>query len=69
MEKYQICLDAYQREAYGAEVLLAVDGKYAGYLLISDTVKKDAKEAVASLKRQNIFPLCSLEMQKRAPKQ
>ena len=55
MEKYQICLDAYQREAYGAEVLLAVDGKYAGYLLISDTVKKDAKEAVESLKRQNIF--------------
>ena len=54
MEKYHISLDKYENTAYGAEVLIAIDGKYAGYLVISDTIKKGAKEAVQRLKRQNI---------------
>lgn len=54
MEKFQISLKGYQNDTYGAEVLLAVDGKYAGYLVVSDTVKKDAKEAIQKLKKQNI---------------
>lgn len=39
---------------YGTEVLLSVNGKYAGCLVIADTVKKDAKEAVSSMKRQQV---------------
>ena len=34
----------------GTVVHVAVDGKYAGYILISDVIKDGAKEAIASLK-------------------
>ena len=54
MEKFQVSLKDYKNDAYGAEVLIAIDGKYAGYVLISDTIKKDAKEAVRRLKNLNI---------------
>ena len=37
---------------YGTKVLVAIDGKYAGYILISDTLKGDAKGAVEKLKQQ-----------------
>lgn len=38
----------------GTEVHVAVDGRYAGYILISDVVKPGAKEAVAGLKRAGV---------------
>lgn len=55
MEKYKVSLKEYKNDAYGAEALVAIDGKYAGYLLISDTIKEDAKSAVQRLNRQGIF--------------
>ena len=54
LEQNQVDLSAYQPKTYGTEVLLAVDGVYAGYLVISDTVKEDASQAVAAMKQQNI---------------
>ena len=54
LEQNQVDLSAYQPKAYGTEVLLAVDGVYAGYLVISDTVKEGASQAVAAMKQQNI---------------
>lgn len=41
-------------EGYGTQVLLAVNGYYAGSLIIADTVKEDAKAAVSAIKRQGI---------------
>ena len=41
-------------QEYGTRVLVAVDGKYAGYILIADTLKDGAKAAVAKLKEQGI---------------
>lgn len=38
----------------GTEVHVAIDGKYAGYILISDVVKPNAKEAVAGLKAAGV---------------
>ncbi len=38
----------------GTEVHVAIDGRYAGYILISDVVKPGAKEAVAGLKRAGV---------------
>ena len=38
----------------GTVVYLAVDGIYAGYILISDVVKPEAKEAIAALKKAGI---------------
>ncbi|MDE6845774.1 MAG: cadmium-translocating P-type ATPase [Lachnospiraceae bacterium] len=41
-------------ERIGTEVHVAVDGAYAGYILISDMVKPNAKEAVAGLKAAGV---------------
>lgn len=38
----------------GTEVHVAVDGKYAGYILISDIVKPNAKAAIAGLKAAGV---------------
>lgn len=35
-------------------VVLAVDGKYAGYITIADEIKEDAKQAIADMHRLNI---------------
>lgn len=47
-------LSACRTEDYGTEVLLAVNGNYAGCLVIADTVKKDARAAVSAMKRQGV---------------
>lgn len=47
-------------ECVGTEVHVAVDGKYAGYVLISDVVKPGAKEAVADLKRAGVKEIVML---------
>lgn len=39
----------------GTVVLVAVDGSFAGYLLIADTVKADAEDAVKKLKAKGLF--------------
>jgi Cd2+/Zn2+-exporting ATPase len=39
------------REHVGTVIHVAVDGSYAGHIVISDQVKADAKEAVAQLKQ------------------
>ncbi len=38
----------------GSVVYIAVDGAYAGYILVADTIKKDAKPAMGRLKRLNV---------------
>ncbi len=47
-------LNGCRTENYGTEVLLAVNGNYAGCLVIADTVKADAKTAVFAMKRQGV---------------
>lgn len=54
MEQYQVDLINGPKGSYGTEVLVAVDGEFAGFLVISDTIKKDAVSAVQELKRQKI---------------
>lgn len=38
----------------GAGIYVAIDGVYAGYIIISDEVREDAREAVAGLKRLGV---------------
>ncbi len=52
MKEQGVDCSRYQNEGYGTEVLLAVEGIYAGHLLISDTIKKDAKIAIEKLNTQ-----------------
>lgn len=40
--------------AYGSEVLMAVDGSYAGRISIADRLKEDTVEAVAGLRRRGL---------------
>lgn len=54
MEQYRVDLTNGPKGSYGTEVLVAVDGEFAGFLVISDTIKKDAVSAVQELKRQKI---------------
>ena len=49
MQKYNVPVDQ-TMSAVGAEVLVAVNGTYAGRLLISDTVKSDAAASIKRLK-------------------
>ena len=41
-------------ENAGTEIHVAVDGQYAGYILISDVVKEHSKKAIAGLKQNGI---------------
>ena len=54
MEKFHIKLSAHSQSSHGTEVFLAVNGMFAGYILISDTIKPEAENAVASLKRLHV---------------
>ena len=51
MEKEGISLSSYEKQSFGSEVLVSINGTFAGHLVISDTVKKDAKSSVAKINR------------------
>ena len=50
MDKYDVNMDQAAQAGFGAEVFVAIDGVYAGMLVISDTIKADAKSAISRLK-------------------
>ena len=52
MQKYEIDCELY--EGNGTVVYIAVDGVYAGYIVISDTIKNGIKEAINSLKKSGV---------------
>ena len=54
MDSFKIDYSSYTAAASGSEVLVAEDGKYLGQLLINDTLKDDAVEAIAALKKQGL---------------
>ena len=58
-EKFMDEVGAAWKECYkvGTIIHVAVDGKYAGHVVISDAIKPHAKEAVAELGAENIFML------------
>ncbi len=58
MESEQI--DFTKTEAIGTVVYVAVDGSYAGHIIISDEVKDDSKEALLGLKNMGIKKLVML---------
>ena len=54
MDRFHVDLGKYQESSYGSQVLVAVDGVLAGYFSVADTVKGDAKSAVANMKKMGI---------------
>ena len=55
MEAKNVDISAYQKENFGTEVFVALNGKFVGNIVISDTVKEDAKDAIAAVKKQGII--------------
>ncbi|MCX2584568.1 heavy metal translocating P-type ATPase [Pedobacter sp. MR22-3] len=49
LEKYHIAFDLEIKAIEESIVLMAVDGKYAGYVVIADEIKEDAAEAIKQL--------------------
>ena len=54
MQRYNIATTGYVEASYGSEVLVAKNGLYLGQILINDTIKEDAKEAIKSLKAMGL---------------
>ena len=54
MAQYHVTGDYPNTTSYGTEVFLAKDGVLIGAIVIADTLKDDAKSAIASLKAQNL---------------
>ena len=54
MDQFHIDLSAYQKKGFGSEVLIALNGKFEGHIVISDTIKAEAKSAIAALKKLGI---------------
>ncbi len=44
----------------GTTVYISINSKYAGYILISDKIKKDAKEAISGLKKNGVRQITML---------
>lgn len=54
LKKFSIAYDQTIDAEADTIVVLAVDGKYAGYLTIADEIKADSKQAIADMHRLNI---------------
>ena len=54
MEQHSVSVDQVPEKGFGAEVFVAINGVYAGMLMVSDTIKADAKSAVSRLKSLNL---------------
>jgi Cu+-exporting ATPase len=55
-ESQKIIIEQKMEAGYGV-VLVAIDGRFSGYIAISDTIKSNAKEIIDNLKYQNITPV------------
>ncbi len=54
LEEHQVDIRAAAGDQHGTEVLVAVNGEYAGCLVIADTIKNDAAATMSYLKRLGI---------------
>ena len=54
LKKYNIDYDSSLENKVETIVVVAIDNKFAGYFLIADEIKEDAKEAISRLHQMNI---------------
>ena len=54
LEEHGIFVSVDEKALKGSVVFVGVDGRFAGYFVISDTVKKDAESAVKRLKQMGL---------------
>lgn len=54
MRRYGVVLSGYRAAEQGTEVLVAKEGQYLGQIIIGDTIKADAPQAIAALQQSGI---------------
>ena len=54
MDNFGVSTALYTNDNYGSEVLIAIDGKLAGFIIISDTIKPEAASAISKIKKMGI---------------
>jgi len=54
LEENGIPVSVREEELHGSVVFVGIDGRFAGYFVISDTIKKDAKSAMIHLKEMDL---------------
>lgn len=54
MDKFNIDLSEYKIKGFGSEVLIALNNKFMGHIVISDTIKADARPAIHALKKLGV---------------
>lgn len=62
----ELNISYYEGELIGTAVHVAIDGKYAGYILISDEIKQDSLQAIKALKKNHIRKTVMLTGDNRA---
>jgi Zn2+/Cd2+-exporting ATPase len=66
LKKFNVVYDEKLQELTDTTVLIAIDGAFAGYITIADTIKEDAEEAITALHQQNIKEVVMLSGDKQA---
>lgn len=66
LSKFDISYDEQLHSLTDTIVIVAIDGTYAGYITIADTLKEDAKDAVKALHDTNIKEVVMLSGDKQA---
>ena len=54
LEAHGVDLSQWQEASFGTQVLIARNGKFVGNIVISDTLKEDAVEAIGKIRKQGI---------------
>jgi Zn2+/Cd2+-exporting ATPase len=54
MQQFNISTPSEIEDIVESNVLVAIDGKFAGYVTIADEIKEDAKETIAAFKKEGI---------------
>lgn len=66
MKEFDIKYDTSVKEIIDTIIIVAVDGKYSGYITIADEVKEDAKSAIQNLKNEGVSQTIMLSGDKDA---
>lgn len=66
LDKFSVSFDKQLNNLTDTTVLVAVNGKYAGYITIADTLKEDAEKAIKTLHQTGIKEVIMLSGDKQA---